>query len=81
MSEGFAGTSHEATWTTAQVAEFLGLARKTVLNLVSLGELRRDKQGRLNAFTPSEVIAYRERTREKVGSTKKPGVAAPGQDI
>lgn len=56
---GYAGTSYEPTWTTEQAAEFLGLARKTVYNLVSEGVITRHKLGRLNAFIPSEVAAYR----------------------
>ena len=79
MSTGYAGTSYEPTWTTSQVAEFLGLARKTVYNLVSLGELPHRKQGRLNAFIPSEIAAYREQT---LGLAKeKPGAVTPGQNI
>lgn len=66
MTTGFAGTEYEPTWTTAQVSEFLGLSRKTIYNLISLGQFPApDKQGALNAFTPSEVIEYRERTRVK----------------
>ena len=61
MSIGYAGTGYEPTWTTAQVAEFLGIARKTVYNLVSLGVIKRHKQGSLNAFIPSEIAAYRAR--------------------
>ncbi|UOQ60347.1 hypothetical protein MUN76_15150 [Leucobacter rhizosphaerae] len=61
MSTGFAGTSYEPTWTTRQVAEFLGLAVQTVYN--SLGNVegfpKPRKQGRLNAFIPSEVAEYR----------------------
>ncbi|CAG7622384.1 helix-turn-helix transcriptional regulator [Leucobacter soli] len=59
---GYAGTPYEPTWTTKQVAEFLGLAVQTVYNLRSAGEPdfpRPRKQGRLNAFIPSEVAAYR----------------------
>lgn len=79
MSTGYAGTSYEPTWTTAQVAEFLGLARKTVYNRVSLGEIPAPrKQGKLNAFIPSEIAAYR---AQVLGlEEEKPGVGAPGQN-
>lgn len=51
---------YEPTWTTAQVAEFMGVAVKTIRNRVSLGTFPRPrKQGRLNAFIPSEVATYR----------------------
>lgn len=57
---GYAGTSYEPTWTTAQVAEFLGLKPKTIHNRVSKGEFPKPrKQGRLNAFIPSEIAEYR----------------------
>ncbi|UOQ57206.1 hypothetical protein MUN78_16375 [Leucobacter allii] len=64
MSTGYAGTSFEPTWTTKQVAEFLGLKVQTVYNRLDhkRGEPefpRPKKQGRLNAFIPSEVAAYR----------------------
>lgn len=62
MSAGYAGTSFEPTWTTKQVAEFLGLALGTVYNMVSQeveGFPAPRKQGRLNAFIPSEVARYR----------------------
>ncbi|PRI12399.1 hypothetical protein B4915_01640 [Leucobacter massiliensis] len=48
---------YEPTWTTKQVAEFLGLKAKTIFNLVHAGELKPRKQDRLNAFIPSEVSA------------------------
>lgn len=80
MSSGFAGTSYEPTWTTVQVAEFLGLARQTVYNMVSQGEPgfpKPRKHGRLNAFIPSEIAAYR---AETLGlNEEKPEVAASGQ--
>ncbi len=59
---GYCGTSYEPTWTTKQVAEFLGLAVQTVYNLLSTdaeGFPKPRKQGRKNAFIPSEVAAYR----------------------
>lgn len=62
---GYAGTSYEPTWTTRQVAEFLGLAVGTVYNLLSQdadGFPKPRKQGRKNAFIPSEVAAYRAQT-------------------
>lgn len=79
MSTGFAGTSYEPTWTTKQVAEFLGLAPKTIRNRMSLGEFPKPrKQGRLNAFIPSEVAAYRAQT---LGLTEeKPGAGTPGNN-
>lgn len=72
MSIGYAGTGYEPTWTTAQVAEFLGLKPKTIRNRVALGKFPRPrKQGRLNAFIPSEIAAYRAETlgldQEKAG--------------
>lgn len=79
MSTGFAGTSYEPTWTTAQVAEFLGVKPKTIRNRISLGEFPKPrKQGRLNAFIPSEIAAYR---AEVLGlNTEKPGAGTPGQN-
>lgn len=64
MNIGYAGTSFEPTWTTKQVAEFLGIKVQTVYNMLDpkLGNPafpRPRKQGRLNAFIPSEVAAYR----------------------
>lgn len=61
---GYCGTSHEPTWTTAQVAEYLGLKRQTVYNELARNPdfPQRRKQGTLNAFIPSEVAAYREKT-------------------
>ena len=59
---GYAGTSYEPTWTTKQVAEFLGLAVQTVYNRLSAKGSdfpRPRKQGRINGFIPSEVAAYR----------------------
>lgn len=59
---GYCGTQYEPTWTTKQVAEFLGLAVQTVYNMVSTkaeGFPRPRKQGRVNAFIPSEVAEYR----------------------
>ena len=77
---GFAGTSYEPTWTTEQAAEFLGIARKTLYNRVSLGTAPAPrKMGRLNGFIPSELAAYRE---EILGlESKKPAVAPAGQNI
>lgn len=78
---GYANTSYEPTWTTRQVAEFLGLARQTVYNMVSEeaeGFPKPRKQGRLNAFLPSEVAAYRDQVLGL--EEEKPGVAAPGQN-
>ena len=80
MPTGYAGTSHEPTWTTIQVAEFLGIARKTVYNLVSLGKLPHRKQGSLNAFIPSEIAAYRAQVLG-LAETEKPGAGPPGQNI
>lgn len=81
MSTGYAGTSHEPTWTTLQVAEFLGLARQTVYNMISEGEPgfpKPRKQGRLNAFIPSEIAAYR---ATSLGLNKEmPGAGTPGDD-
>ena len=68
---GFAGTTYEPTWTTKQVAEFLGLKVQTVYNLVSEqapGFPKPRKQGRLNAFIPSEVAAFRARVLELEGA-------------
>lgn len=77
MSTGFAGTSFEPMWNTKQAAEFLGLKPKTVLNRVSTGEFPKPmKNGRLNAFRPSEIVAYRDRILGL--AEEKPGVAAPG---
>lgn len=78
MSAGYAGTSYEPTWTTAQVAEFLGLKPKTIRNRLALGEFPKPrKNGRLNAFLPSEIAAYR---AEILGlNEEKPEVAASGQ--
>lgn len=62
---GYRGTGYEPTWTTAQVAEFLGLKRQTVYNMISEktpGFPLPRKQGKLNAFIPSEVAAYRAET-------------------
>lgn len=56
---GYAGTSLEPTWTTAQAAEFLGLAKKTVLNLCSKGEIPFRKNGRINGYLPSELAQFR----------------------
>ena len=54
------GSGYEPTWTTAQVAEFLGLKPKTIRNRLALGEFPKPrKNGRLNAFLPSEIAAYR----------------------
>ena len=55
---------YEMTWTTKQVAEFLGIRPQTVSNKVSLNEPgfpRPRKFGRKNAYIPSEVAAYRGR--------------------
>ncbi len=54
----------EPSWTTKQVAEFLGLKPRTIHNRVSAsidGFPRPRKHGKLNAFIPSEVAAYRAR--------------------
>lgn len=52
---------HEPLWNTADVAEFLGIARKTVFNRISLGQFPRPiKNGRLNAFRSADIIAYRQ---------------------
>ena len=80
---GYCGTSHEPTWTTRQVAEFLGLAVGTVYNMLSQeadGFPKPRKQGRKNAFIPSEVAAYR---AQALGLDKeeKPAAAAAGQNI
>ncbi|WP_157000388.1 helix-turn-helix transcriptional regulator [Leucobacter komagatae] len=53
---------YEPTWTTAQVAAFLGVKRQSVYNALSEGAVgfpRPRKNGRLNAFVPSEVEEYR----------------------
>lgn len=81
MSTGFAGTSYEPTWTTKQVAEFLGLAQQTVYNMLGTSDEfpKPRKQGRLNAFIPSEVAAYR---AQVLGLTEeKPAVAPAGLNI
>lgn len=50
----------EPTWTTKQAAEFLGIARSTLYNEISKGTFPRPrKQGRINAFVPSEVAEVR----------------------
>ena len=55
-----AGTSYEPTWTTAPVAEFLGLKPKTIRNRISLREFPKPrKQGRLNAFIPYAIATNR----------------------
>ena len=78
---GFAGTSYEPTWTTKQVAEYLGLAVQTIYNMISEevpGFPSPRKQGRLNAFVPSEIAAYR---ASVLGlEEEKPAVAAAGQN-
>ena len=82
MNIGYAGTSYEPTWTTRQVAEFLGLAVQTVYNLMSqdvAGFPKPRKQGRLNAFIPSEVAAYRARILGL--NEEKPAGGAAGHDI
>lgn len=79
---GFAGTSYEPTWTTKQAAEFLGIAPRTLANQISKGEFPKPrKQGKLNAFVPSEVAEIR---RQRLGLpevTKMPGALTPGQNI
>lgn len=51
---------YEATWTTRQTAAFLGIAMSTLYNMISLGKFPRPrKQGRRNAFIPSEVAQIR----------------------
>ncbi|MCS3426771.1 helix-turn-helix transcriptional regulator [Leucobacter aridicollis] len=53
---------YEPTWTTAQVAIFLGVKRQSIYNALSEGVAgfpRPRKNGRLNAFVPSEVAKYR----------------------
>ena len=50
----------EPTWTTKQAAAYLGIARSTLYNLISQGRFPRPrKQGRTNAFVPSEVAQIR----------------------
>lgn len=81
LGSGFGGTSHEPTWTTRQVSEYLGLAVQTIYNMVSKetpGFPSPRKQGRLNAFIPSEVAAYRSRVLGL--NEEKPAVAAAGQN-
>lgn len=52
---------YEPLWNTTDVAEFLGIARKTVLNRISLGQFPQPiKNGRLNAFRPADIVAYRQ---------------------
>lgn len=76
-ASGYAGTNYEPTWTTAQVAEFLGLKPKTIRNRLALGQFPKPrKNGRLNAFIPSEIAAYR---AQVLGLEKeKPGAGTPG---
>lgn len=53
---------YEPTWTTAQVAAFLGMKRQSIYNALSEGKAdfpRPRKRGRLNVFVPSEVEEYR----------------------
>ena len=82
QSIGFASTSFEPTWTTEQVAEFLGFKRQTIYNLLNptLGDPtfpKPRKQGRKNAFIPSEIAAYR---AQSLGlENKMPGAVTPGE--
>jgi len=81
MATGFGGTSYEPTWTTDQVAEFLGLKPQTIYNRVSqkiAGFPQPRKQGRINAFIPSEVASYRDQVLGL--ENKKPGAVTPGQN-
>lgn len=81
MTTGFGGTSYEPTWTTKQVAEYLGLAVQTIYNRISEevpGFPEPRKQGRLNAFIPSEVAAYRAVTLGL--EEEKPVAATTGQN-
>lgn len=79
---GFAGTSYEPTWTTRQAAEFLGIAPRTLANKISKGEFPKPrKQGKLNAFIPSEVAEIRRQWLGLPEVTEMPGVGAPGQNI
>lgn len=53
---------YEPAWTTAQVAAFLGLKPRTILNILSAktaGFPKPRKNGKLHAFVPSEVAEYR----------------------
>ena len=55
-------SGYEPTWTTAQVAIFLGIKRQSIYNALSKGVAgfpRPRKNGRLHAFVPSEVAEYR----------------------
>lgn len=46
-------------WNTAQATAYLGLSRKTVLNMCSSGKIPFIKNGRINAYRPAELQLFR----------------------
>lgn len=49
-------TESEEWLTSAEVAQYLKISKKTLMNLVSLGKVPRKKFGRLNRYKKSDIL-------------------------
>ncbi|MGB2766303.1 MAG: excisionase family DNA-binding protein [Propionicimonas sp.] len=58
-------TPQEPQLTTQQAADLLGVSRPTVVRLIESGELRADRNGSRRRLLLSEVLAYRDRRRQR----------------
>lgn len=58
-------TPQEPQLTTQQAAELLGVSRPTVVRLIESGELRAERNGSRRRLLLGEVLAYRERRRQR----------------
>ncbi|MGB4270870.1 MAG: helix-turn-helix domain-containing protein [Propionicimonas sp.] len=58
-------TPQEPQLTTQQAADLLGVSRPTVVRLIESGELRADRNGARRRLLLSEVLAYRDRRRQR----------------
>ena len=58
-------TPTEPRLTTQQTADLLGISRPTVVRLIDSGELRAERNGNRRRLMLSDVLAYRERRRQR----------------
>lgn len=63
--KGVTVTPQEPQLTTQQVADLLGVSRPTVVRLIDAGELRADRVGNRRKLLLGDVLAYRERRRQR----------------
>lgn len=58
LCNSYASVDQLKIWRVEEVADFLGLAVKTIYNKVNKGEIPNYKRGKFLYFVPAEIITW-----------------------